>query len=52
MHITVERAKTILMNIFNDLPEEKLLEEETSIAEPKLLPETSRPLDIVEPKLP
>jgi hypothetical protein len=28
MHITTEHAKTILMNILNDLPEEKLLEEE------------------------
>jgi hypothetical protein len=39
MHITAERAKTILMNILNDLPKEKLLEEkEISIAEPKLKP--------------
>jgi hypothetical protein len=27
MHMTAECAKTILMNILNDLPEEKLLEE-------------------------
>jgi hypothetical protein len=53
MHITAERAKTILMNILNDLSEEKLLEEEEfSIAEPELLPETSQPLAIVEPELP
>jgi hypothetical protein len=53
MHITTEHEKTILMNILNDLPEEKLLEEEEiSIAEPELLPETSQPLAIVEPKLP
>jgi hypothetical protein len=53
MHITVERAKTILMNILNDLPEEKLLEEEEiSIAESELLPETSQLLAIVEPELP
>jgi hypothetical protein len=39
MHITAERAKTILMNILNDLPKEKLLEEEEiSIAEPELKP--------------
>jgi hypothetical protein len=52
MHITTEHAKTILMNILNDLPEEKLLEEEISIAKPELLPETSQPLAIVEPELP
>jgi hypothetical protein len=41
------------MNILNDLPKEKLLEEEEiSIAKPKLLPETSQPLAIVEPELP
>jgi hypothetical protein len=52
MHITAERTKTILMNIVNDLPKEKLLEEEEiSIAEPELLPETSQPLAIVEPEL-
>jgi hypothetical protein len=45
MHIIAERAKTILMNILNNLSEEKLLEEEKiSIAKPKLLPETSQPL--------
>jgi hypothetical protein len=52
MHITAECAKTILMNILNDLSEEKLLEEEISIAEPELLPETSQPLAIVKPELP
>jgi hypothetical protein len=52
MHITAERAKTILMNILNDIPEEKLLKEEFSIAEPELLPETSQPLAIVELELP
>jgi hypothetical protein len=53
MHITAKRAKTILMNILNDLPEEKLLEkEEILIAKPELLPETSQPLAIVEPELP
>ena len=42
MHITAECAKTILMNILNDLPEEKLLEkEEILIAKPELLLETS-----------
>jgi hypothetical protein len=53
MHITTERAKTILLNILNDLLEEKLLEEEEiSIAEPELLPETSQHLAILEPELP
>jgi hypothetical protein len=52
MHITAERTKTILMNILNDLPKEKLLEEEISITEPELLPKTSQPLAIVEPELP
>jgi hypothetical protein len=53
MHINAEHANTILMNILNDLPEEKLLEEEKiSIAEPKLLPKTYQPLAIVEPELP
>jgi hypothetical protein len=42
MHITAERVKTILMNILNDLPKEKLLEEEEiSIAEPELKPLSS-----------
>jgi hypothetical protein len=41
------------MNILNDLPKEKLLEdEEISIAKLELLSETSQPLDIVEPELP
>jgi hypothetical protein len=54
MHITAKRAKTILMNILNDLHKEKLLEEEEEIliAEPELLPETSQPLAIIEPELP
>jgi hypothetical protein len=52
MHITAEHAKTILMNTLNDLSKEKLEEEEISIAEPELLPETSQPLAIVEPELP
>jgi hypothetical protein len=52
MHITAERAKTILMNILSDLPEEKLFEEEKiSIAESELLSETTQPLAIVEPEL-
>jgi hypothetical protein len=36
MHITIEHAKDILMKIIDNLPEEneKLLEEETKIAEP------------------
>jgi len=44
MHITVDHAKTILTNILNDLPEEKveLLEEESWLAENKLLPDSSQ----------
>jgi hypothetical protein len=53
MHITAECAKTILINILNDLPKETLLEEkEISIAEPELLPKISQPLAIVELELP
>jgi len=46
MHITVDRAKTILTNILNDLPKEKeeLLEEESQLAENKLLPNSSQPI--------
>ena len=44
MHITVDHAKTILTNILNDLPKEKeeLLEEESLLAENKLLPDSSQ----------
>jgi hypothetical protein len=49
MHITAERAKTILMNILNNLPEEREeLLEETQIAKPKLLLESSQSLAILE----
>ena len=43
MHITIDHAKTILTNILND-PEEKeeLLEEESLLAENKLLPDSSQ----------
>jgi hypothetical protein len=52
MHITVERAKTILMNILNNLPEEREeLLEETQIAEPRLFLESSQPSAVLEPKL-
>jgi hypothetical protein len=46
MHITAEHAKDILIKIIDNLPEEneKLLEEETKIAKPKILPEPSQPL--------
>jgi predicted nucleotidyltransferase len=46
MHITTEHAKDILMKIIDNLPEEneKLLEEETKIAKPKILPDPSQPL--------
>jgi len=44
MHITVDHAKNILTNILNDLPKEKeeLLEEESLLAENKLLPDSSQ----------
>jgi hypothetical protein len=44
MLITVNHAKTILTNILNDLPEEKeeLLEEESRLAENKLLHDLSQ----------
>jgi hypothetical protein len=52
MHITAERVKTILMNILNNLPEEREeLLEETQIAEPKLLLQSSQPSVVLEPKL-
>jgi hypothetical protein len=43
MHITAEYAKDILIKIVDNLPEdnEKLLEEETKIAKPKILPDPS-----------
>jgi predicted nucleotidyltransferase len=46
MHITAEQAKDILIKIVDNLSEEdeKLLEEEPKIAEPKILPEPSQPL--------
>jgi hypothetical protein len=52
MHITTERVKTILMNILNNLPEEREeLLEETQIAEPELLLESSQPSAVLEPEL-
>jgi hypothetical protein len=46
MHITVEQAKDILIKIVDNLPaeNEKLLEEETKIAKPKISPKPSQPL--------
>jgi hypothetical protein len=56
MHITAEHAKDILMKIIDNLPEEnaKLLEEETKIAKPEILPEPSQPLAlaILDPEPP
>jgi hypothetical protein len=56
MHITVEHSKDILMKIIDNLPaeKEKLLEEETKIAEPETLPEPSQPLAlaILDPEPP
>jgi hypothetical protein len=56
MHITAEHAKDILMKIIDNLPKEneKLLEEETKIAEPEILPEPSQPLalSILDPEAP
>jgi hypothetical protein len=52
MHITIERVKTILMNILNNLPKEiEEFLEETQIAEPKLLLESSQPSAVLEPEL-
>jgi hypothetical protein len=52
MHITVEHAKTILMNILNNLPEEREeFLEGTQIAQPELLLESSQPSAVLEPKL-
>jgi predicted nucleotidyltransferase len=46
MYITAEQTKDIVIKIVDNLPEEneKLLEEESKIAEPKILPEPSQPL--------
>jgi hypothetical protein len=56
MHITAEQAKDILIKIIDNLPEEdeKLLEEEPKIAEPKILPKPSQPLGlaILDPEPP
>jgi hypothetical protein len=56
MYITTEHAKDILMKIIDNLPEEneKLLEEETKIAEPEIFPKPSQPLAlaILDPKPP
>jgi hypothetical protein len=51
MHITAKCAKTILINILNNLPEERQeLLEETQIAKPELLLESSQPLAVLEPE--
>jgi hypothetical protein len=56
MHITAEHAKDILMKIIDNRPKgnEMLLEEETKIAKPKILPEPSQPLAlaILDPEPP
>jgi hypothetical protein len=56
MHITTEHAKDILMKIIDNLRKEneKLLEKETKIAKPKILPEPSQSLAlaIVDPEPP
>jgi hypothetical protein len=56
IHITAEHAKDILMKIVDNLPEEneKLLEEETKIAKPEILPEPCQPLvlAILDPEPP
>jgi hypothetical protein len=56
MHITAEYAKDILMKIVDNLPEdnEKLLEKETKIAKPKILPDPSQhlALPILDPEPP
>jgi hypothetical protein len=54
MHVSVEQGRSILMKILVDLPEEreKLLEEESQLAEPKSLPEPSSTSGILDPKPP
>jgi hypothetical protein len=56
MHITAEYAKDTLLKIVDNLPEdnEKLLEEETKIAKPKILPDPSQhlALAILDPEPP
>jgi hypothetical protein len=56
MHITAEQAKYILIKIVDNLLEEdeKLLEEEPKIAEPKIFPERAQPLAlaILDPEPP
>jgi hypothetical protein len=55
MHVSVKQGRSISMKILQDLPEEreKLLEEESQLAEPESLPEpspTSAILDVEPPK--
>ena len=55
MHVSAENGRSILTKILQDLPEEreKLLEEESQIAEPESLPKpslTSAILDLEPPE--
>jgi hypothetical protein len=52
MHVSTEKRRSILTKILQDLPKEreKLLDEESQIAEPKSLPEPSSTSTIPDPK--
>jgi hypothetical protein len=52
MHVSTEKRRSILTKILQDLPEEreKLLEEESQLAEPESIPEPSPTLAIPDPK--
>jgi hypothetical protein len=54
MHVSVKKGRSILTKILANLSEEreKLLEEESQLAEPEFLPEPSPTLAIPDPKPP
>ena len=54
VHVSAEQGRIILMKILADLPKEreKLLEEESQLAQPEFLPEPSPTLAIPDPEPP
>jgi hypothetical protein len=52
MHVSAEKGRSILRKIIQDLPKEreKLLDEESQIAEPESLPEPSSTSAILDPE--
>ena len=54
MHVSTEKGRSILTKTLADLPKEreKMLEEESQIAEPESLPELSPTSAILDPELP